>query len=755
MEDNRIEIICSVERVRYYKDSWGIIEVSIDRVYSGTPVTDAYGTLILKGTMPNPELSGMYHVTADLVNDPKWGKQYELIRMYSAIVFDKNDKEAQKKFLSSLYTPKQIASMYETLEDPYEVLANSDAQKLVTVKGIGMHTAVDMIDKFQTNINLGRIFTELSEYNLTNNMIARLMKQYKSPDVVIEKVKENPYVLADEVDGIGWAKADQIARDGGIDEYDERRISAYIKRYLKVSGEEGRSWITTDELLGGILDKIGDDTPDEAITKAIQSIQKQLWYSDDKTRIGLKTYYDYERLVAEELIRLRDAEPLISSNDWNNWEQVLTKIEKRQGWTYTDEQREGIYKALTNNVILITGMAGTGKSSLVSGILEILKPHSYTQCALSGRAAARLSEITNTEGLTIHRLLGYPYKKEGNKQSFKYHDANPLSYEIYIVDEISMINTLLFYQLLRAIPSGAKLICLGDHGQLESIGNGNLAHDMIASPEITTVVLKKIHRQAESSGIISEAFKIRSGQQIVSKDWAGTDVRGELKDLNITGYSDANNTYFKIMAAYSSAMAKPDFNMMDTQILVPIKNKGNACTYELNNAIQDLVNPVSKRKEETTIYNAGKPYILREGDKIINNSNNYNLEPVIYNGNIGIIKKIDLEDDDPYMIAEFLNIGTVIIPKEFWHNLELGYAITVHKYQGSQSRHIIFGMDFSSYSLLTRELVYTAITRAVESCDLIVQTNALRYATGNEAVSKKQTHLVNLLNEIAHPKLVF
>ena len=225
--------------------------------------------------------------------------------------------------------------------------------------------------------------------------------------------------------------------------------------------------------------------------------------------------------------------------------------------------------------------------------------------------------------------------------------------------------------------------------------------------------------------------------------------------MNITGYSDANNTYFKIMAAYSSAMAKPDFNMMDTQILVPIKNKGNACTYELNNAIQDLVNPASKRKEETTIYNAGKPYILREGDKIINNSNNYNLEPVIYNGNIGIIKKIDLEDDDPYMIAEFLNIGTVIIPKEFWHNLELGYAITVHKYQGSQSKHIIFGMDFTSYALLTRELVYTAITRAVESCDLIVQTNALRYATGNEAVSKKQTHLVELLYETAHPKLVF
>ncbi len=750
---NRIEILCSVERIRYFKDSWGIIEVSIDTVNSGTPITDEYNSLILKGNMPDPKPGSMYNVTADLVDDKKWGKQYEVVRMYSAIVFDKNDKEGQKKFLSSIFTPKQINNLYKTLEDPYQVLESKDSKSLVQVKGVGMYTANEMINKFHTNLYLGRIFTELSEYNLTNNMIARLIQRYQSPDLVIEKVKANPYVLADEVDGIGWARADQIAREGGISDFDPRRIAAYIQKYLKQAGESGASWITTDELLGAILDEIGDEVPDEKITEAIHSISYKLWYSEDKTCIGLKFYYDEEKRVAEELIRLRDAEPFIGAEDWENWRDKVRILEKAQGWNYTDEQLDGIYRALQANVILISGMAGTGKSSLVSGILEVLKGHSYVQCALSGRAASRLSEITGEQGFTIHRLLGYPNYFPEAKQLFYYHDGNPLPYEIYILDEISMVNTTLFYQLLRAIPSGAKLICLGDHGQLEAIGAGNIAHDMIASPEIETVMLKKIHRQAEASGIISEAFRIRSGQQIIEKDWTGSDIRGQLKDLKITAYSDASNTYYKIMEAYSTAMAKPNFDMMQTQILVAIKTKGSACTYELNNAIQELVNPMERKKHEITLYSNGKPYVLREGDKVINTSNNYKLDPIIYNGSIGVIKNIDLEEEE--ITAEFLSIGIVKIPKEFWNGLELGYAITIHKYQGSQAKHVIIGLDFSAYSLLTRELVYTAITRAVESCDLIVQTNALRYATGNEAVSKKQTHLQKLLDEVAHPKLVF
>lgn len=752
---DRIEILCAIESVRFYKDGWGILEVSVNKIISGTPKTDKYNCIIIKGNMPKvkKEEDAIYHVVADFVQDPKWGGQYNIQRMYSEIVFDDNDKGAQKKYLAALYTPRQIEALYSTLKDPYEVLKNGDAKQLVQVKGIGMYTAIDMINKFKANISLGRIFSELSAYNLTNKMVERLMKRYNSPDIIIEKVKEDPYVLADEVDGIGWIKADKIARDGGIGEFDERRIAAYIRKYLRTSGENGQSWLTADELLGGIIENLGEEVPDANITAAIQRIKDDLWYNEDKTKIGLKYYRYIEERVGEELIRLRNAEPIISEEDWKDWLQKIKQLEERQGWEFTDEQKNGIYLALSQNVVVITGMAGTGKSSLVTGILEVLNNYDYVQCALSGRAASRLSEITGKEGYTIHRLLKYPSFDSVAKQGFFHNEENPLTSDIYILDELSMVNSTLFYYLLRAIPSGAKLICLGDHGQLESIGAGNIAHDMIRSEEIATIVLNKIHRQAADSGIISEAFKIRRGEQIVEKEWIGKEVRGKLKDLMITCYSDASNTYYNIMGAYSAAMEKEDFDVMKTQILVPVRSKGPASSFELNNAIQELVNPASKKNREVTIFNYGKTYVLREGDKIINTVNNYKLSPVIYNGNIGKIRYIDKNNGE--IVADFVGIGEVTIPKDDWEGLELGYCITTHKAQGSQWENVIVGIDFSGYSLLTREWCYTAITRAQKSCHLIAQTNALRYATANEGVSKKQTHLREILHELAHPKLVF
>lgn len=748
---DRIDVNCSIEKIRYFKDHWGIIEVSVDYINKGVPQTDKLGYLTFKGEMPDVREGSSYRIVGDYVNDPKWGPQYNILRMFSTLVFADNDKKSQQKFLESLFTPRQVKLLYDGVSDPFKALKEKDIKSLVQAKGIGMYTAVDMVAKFESNFHLGKIFTELEDYNLTNKMITKLITCYKSPDMVIDKVKRNPYVLVDEVEGIGWVKADQIAQAGGIGPYDTRRICAYIKQYLRTVGEEGQSWITPDELLGAVLDGLGEDVPDEKISEAIKNITDVLWWDDEKTKIGLKKYYNIEHRIAEELIRIRDAECDVTN--YSNWRETIHTLEKKQGWQFTKEQMDGIELAINSNVILITGMAGTGKSSLVKGILEVLGDKVFVQCALSGRAAARMGEITGKEGSTIHRLLGFPSFDATAKHGFAYHDENPLDEELIIVDEVSMIGAPLFLSLLSAIPSGAKLICLGDHGQLESIGAGNIAHDMMISPEIPTVVLHKIHRQAEASGIISEAFKVRSGQQIVEKEWAGEDVRGQLKDLKIVGYSDASNTFYKIMAAYSEIKERKDFDMFQTQIIVPVKFKGQACTYELNNAIQELVNPDRKKVKSVTIFNHGRPYVLREGDKVINVRNNYRTNPVVYNGNIGIISSIDLNDN--VIEVDFLGIGRVEIEQDDWNDLELGYAISIHKSQGSEFDHVIVGIDFSGYSLLSRELIYTAITRAKIDCTLVAQTPALRFATANEAVSKKQTHLQRVLHEVAHPKLVF
>ena len=411
---------------------------------------------------------------------------------------------------------------------------------------------------------------------------------------------------------------------------------------------------------------------------------------------------------------------------------------------------------LNNNVTVIHGLAGTGKTSVVSGVLEALNNYSSVMCALSGRAASRMSEITGKTGYTIHRLLGYP-KGDSEHQFFEFNQDSKLPYNLYILDEISMVDSKIFYYLLRAIPDGAKLICLGDSGQLEAIGCGNVAYDMIHSSEIPTIELTKIHRQAAKSAIITQSIAVRNSKQIVGKDWVGNETRGELKDLEIHCYSDSSNTFYEVMEIFSKLMAQKDFDIMDCQIIVPIKTRGDACTYKINNTIQELYNPASKNKKEITRLSNNNPFILREGDKVINTINNYRLKTPIYNGNIGTIKSISYNEelDSRIITIDFIGIGNVDIPEDVWNGIELGYAITVHKYQGSQSKYVIFGLDFSSYALLTRELIYTGITRAQKKCYLICQTGALRYATAQQAVSTKQTHLQDCLYEVAHPKLIF
>ena len=747
-----VKVKAEIEGIRFYKDQWGIIVCSIDKVLKGEFIGDKNG-MVFKGSMPEPVLGATYIIIADYVDDPKWGRQYNIKSIYSDVSFDKNDKNCRRKFLSNLFTPYQVEAMYEAYDDPFSILDSEDMEKLVQIKGCGIKTADNWIRKFKKNINIAKIFVELEDYNLTNNMIKRLMNRYNSPDIVIEKVKTNPYILVNEVDGIGWKKADEIALAGNIKSDSPMRIGAYIVYYLNRCGEEGCSWITPDQLLGAILDNLGEEIPDENITIAIKELGNKLWWNEAKDKIGLSKYYKIEYEVANELIRIRDAESNISCSDWR---ERIKHLEKVQGWEFTAEQIYGIETVLNNNITVIHGLAGSGKTSVVSGVLEALNHYSSVMCALSGRAASRMSEVTGKEGFTIHRLLGYP-KGETEYQGFEFNQDNKLPYNIYILDEISMVDAKLFYFLLRAIPNGAKLICLGDSGQLESIGCGNIAYDMIHSSEIPTVELTKIHRQAAKSAIITDSIAVRNGIQIIKKDWTGVETRGELQDLELHCYSDKSNTFYNIMEIFSKLMAQKDFNIMDSQIIVPIKTKGDACTYNINNTVQELYNPSAKNKKEVTRFSNDKPFIIREGDKVINTSNNYRLSTPIYNGNIGVVKSIwyNEEIDSRIMTIDFIGIGNVDIPEDYWIGIELGYAITVHKYQGSQSKNVIFGLDFTAYSLLTRELVYTGITRAQKKCYLICQTGALRYATAQQSVSNKQTHLQDCLYEVAHPKLIF
>lgn len=727
-----------------------------------------YKTFTVVGIMPYLMEDADYEISATEVENKKYGKQYQVNSINLYLPNGIESKEGQKEFLDIIFTKLQVKEMYEALDDPYMTLKDGDISSLVKVKNCGMKTAVAWIDKFKTYMPLSNAMKELSEYGLTEALLRRIVNHYKSSDIAVESIQNKPYKLI-EVNGVGWHKCDEIAMKGGLKPDSPERIGTYILYYLQERANEGYSYIPADantEIENGIVSKtqkpinfidtmiefFGDDISDEALKGGLDYVNDQLWFSDDRKFVGLKRIYDLEMSVAENLIRIRDGE-----NDfkYSNWKNIIKQKEIDQGWEYNEQQIEGIKAVLENQVVVITGKAGTGKSSIVDAMIAVLQGYSYAQTALSGRAAARMAEITHEEGYTIHRLLGFP-KGDRDHGGFVFHEDNKLPRDIIILDEVSMVDGELFNRLVKAIKTGSKLIMLGDTGQLECIGCMNIAADLIESKEIVSIELSQIHRQAANSGIITESIKAREGIQLIEKDWIGTEVRGKLNDLVLDCFSDKSNTFYKVMQHASSEL-EDGTDIMDLMVIAP-SYKNESGVDNLNAALQSLYNPDSPEKKEVFVQKSSKAWILREGDKIINVQNDYyaknKFTAGIFNGNIGVVKNIDTDANT--IAVDFQDIpGIMILPKKNWKDLELGYAITCHKAQGSQCKKVIVGLDFGSFIQLSREWVYTAMTRAIDKCYMVAQNNALRYAVSKNSISVKRTHLVKLLAYKAANKFSF
>lgn len=743
-----------IERVVYFSKNWGIVNAKLISTKEGEAKLSSRDLITVVGVMAEPIEDEECYLTAKEVDNPKYGLQYEVICMASVFSSIPHDAQSKKKFLSSIFTINQVKNMYDALPDPYDSLEKKRIQDLIRINGVGPYTANLWMERFDEKLPLSQVYLGLEDFNLTNNMIKSLLSEYKSADLVVDVVKNNPYSLC-KMTGVGWKKADKIALSGGIEPFSSVRISEFIQYYMRQEALHGFSYISSEEVMGALIDNFGEDIPDIAIAEAINSFSEFFWWNEDKTKIGLQRYFNLEEKIAKEIKRLLDAKNVFSFDNWHN---IVKEKEIMQEWKYTDEQILGIETALKSNLVVIHGYAGTGKSSIVDGILSVLQGLNKAQTALSGRAAARLSEITHEEGFTIHRLLGYPRGDESHG-GYLYNEDNYLDYDIIIVDEISMIGGYQFYYLLRAIRTGTKVILLGDIGQLESIGECNIAYDLIQSPYIPTVYLSKIYRQAQKSAIITESKKIREGHQIVPQNYVGCEVRGELEDLVIDCYSDKSNTFYKVMQYVAEILKKTD-DIMEVQIISPVKTNGDSSVWNLNMAIQELYNPKKKGDREVVVhYSEGRTAVLRTGDKVINTENNYKAvlydtgeSTAIYNGSIGIVTKILGESE---LVIDFPDIGEVLILKDSLKNIELAYAITAHKSQGSQYDYVIIALDFASYSLLSKELVYTMMTRAKRKCYLVAQTAALRMATSKEGVQIKQTHLKEILNDLFNPKLIF
>lgn len=762
---------CTLDRIFYPKYSkqiksgeFGIFKAKITKLLEFTNYTEP--DIKLKGTCPRIEYGTTYKVYCKLADvNEQFGNTYEII--YISKCIDISNKEKQKEFLKNVLNEKIVDSLFEEYDDVIGLLENRDIKSLMKIKGIGNQVALKMIDEYNESKDYSSIYMELGQLGLTHVFIKKLVDFYHSPDTVIDTVRKNPYDLV-RIDGIGFKKADEVACKVGVNQYDIERIRGFLLYYLNEQGEMGKSYLGYQELMKALYDTLGF-VPEDIVNSVAKRMMnnKDIVVLDNGLRVALKKFYELENDIAKELIRLQIGRISIVEDDnqeddlcldyvpktfsISNWEKIVKDVEENQGFEFTQEQRSAIKLSIENNVIAITGAAGCGKTSTANGVCSLYDEYTILACALSGKASVRITEATGLPASTIHRALGYQNGK------FMYDRNNKLRVDIVLIDEATMINGTLFLSLLEAIPTGAKVIIMGDVQQLTPIGNCQVFNDILDSNVLPVVRLTKPHRQALRSGIIPTSIKVSNQEPIFNKDFEGRAILGELQDMEFDISSEKEFLDDAIINHFGIEMNK--FNdIMEVQICVPMKLRGDLSCYNLNTKIQNIYNPKLNDGNEIEIIldkqkNESKKYTIRVGDKVLNTKNNYKSvnkngeETPVFNGNIGKVTEIT---DEGYCTIDFVGIGEVVFNKQEAKNLELAYACTVHKMQGSGFTSTIVGMDTGSYIMNNAELLYTAITRAKKYCVLVGNNYAILKAIKTKEVKTKQTFLKDLLLQNAY-----
>lgn len=773
MEEKILKFECALDRIIYPKYSkkvqsgdFAIFSMRITKWIDNK--IDEIEIIKLKGTTCTLEYGTTYKVFCKLAETHEiYGDTYGLI--YISKCIDISSKDKQKEFLKNVLNENLVEKLFDEYDDVIKLLENRDVKSLMKIKGIGNQVALRMIDEYEESKDYSSIYMELGQLGFTHTFIKKLVDFYKSPDTVIDIVKNNPYDLL-RVEGIGFKKADEVACKVGITQYDIRRIKGFLLYYLNDQGEAGRSYLNYQDLMKALYDTLGF-VPEEIINATAKQMidNKDVVVLDNGSKIALKKFYDLEKNIMNELFRLQIGLVKVVENDSDkvnsihddyipksfnigNWETITENVEEKQGFMFTDEQRAAIKLSLDNHVMALTGGAGVGKTSTANGICSLYSGYNILACALSGKASVRITEATGLPASTIHRALGY------QNGEFMFNKENKLAVDIVLIDEATMINGTLFLSLLEAIPTGAKVIIMGDVQQLTPIGNCQVFADILDSNVLPVVKLSKPHRQTLRSGIIPTSIKIANQQQIFDGNYIGNAIIGELEDmeLDISGKGNDESISDKIIKHFQVELEK-FHDIMEVQICVPMRLRGELSCYNLNSKIQSIYNPKLSNCNEIEIFlekknDEAKKYIIRAGDKVINTKNNYkciNSEgdtTPVFNGNMGIVKEIE---KNGMCTIDFIGIGEVIFTKSDCKNLELGYACTVHKLQGSGFCSTIVGLDNSSYIMNNSELLYTAITRAKKYCVLIANNYAVVKSIQTKEVKTKQTFLKDMLLENA------
>lgn len=618
-------------------------------------------------------------------------------------------------------------------------------QKLQQVSGISEKKAVEIGFSFKEHREVQNTIILLQGYNITTNMALKIYNVYheKTADII----KNNPYKLVEDIDGIGFATADKIAQNAGLPQDSTFRIRAGLIYVLKTSCEKnGNTYLPKVMLLeeaAKALELVLEDYQ-EKFQQAFDSLcvdrTAVTTWVDNTEIVMLSKYYYYENSIAQKLVWLANCQ----EEGKFDVDEEIASYESKNNISLHEEQKNAIKGAINNGVFVITGGPGTGKTTIIKCILEILTAQQKTVSlvAPTGRAAKRMSDSTGREAKTIHRLLEVNVI-QSNESFFVHDESNPLKTDVVIVDEVSMVDAALMCALLKAMPRDCKLILVGDKDQLPSVGAGNVLADILESGVISYCMLTKIFRQGEKSLIITNAHLINEGKMPL--------IDNTSMDFFFDSKNDPEVIKDTILELVTTRL--PKFLGVDPQtiqVLAPLK--AGVCGIEnLNKVLQERINPPSSGKRQVEF---GRT-IFREGDKVMQMSNNYDLEwkkhgryadetgKGVFNGDIGIVSTIDPNTSE--VVVEFEDGRICLYTRPDLIDLSLSYAITIHKSQGSEFDTVIIPAIAGPSIILTRNLIYTAVTRAKKMVVIVGEKLYLKRMVSNKYTATRFTLLKKLL----------
>ena len=722
---------------------------------------NGYTVMVLKGVSEEDELTcvGSFPVVTqgasvelegNFTQHPVYGKQFQAVRLTEKMP---EDALAMERYLGSGAIKGIGAALAGRIvrhfgDDTFQIVEN-EPERLSEVKGISEKKAREIAMQIAEKSDMRKAMMFLQKYGISLNLGAKIYQKYG--DSVYSVLQENPYRLADDISGVGFKIADEIAYRIGIHTDSDYRIkSGMVYTLLQATGE-GHVYLPKDELFQRAAELLGVDSSymekhlvDLAMDRKI--VQKE---QGDQILIYPAQYY-YLELNTARMLRELD---IFCPEDEKIVERRIVQIEKETGTVLDEMQKKAVQEAAGHGLLILTGGPGTGKTTTINAIIRYFEGEGaeIRLAAPTGRAAKRMTEATGYEAQTIHRLLelsGMPEDdREGQPIHFERNAENPLETDVIIIDEMSMVDIHLIHSLLMAVTAGTRLILVGDENQLPSVGPGNVLRDIIRSGQFPVVELKKIFRQASESDIVVNAHKINKGEQV--------EINNKSRDFFFLKRYDADIIIRVVIALIQEKLPKyVEAKPFEIQVLTPMR-KGLLGVERLNQILQRYLNPPDASKKEKEIGQG----LFREGDKVMQVRNNYQLEweirgrygiPIekgvgVFNGDTGIIKTIN----------EFAETAEIEFEDGRWaeysfkqlDELELAYAVTIHKSQGSEYPAVIIPLLSGPRMLMNRNLLYTAVTRARKCVTVVGSEETFRDMIRNEKQQRRYSSLDQRIQE--------